>query len=897
MRHPFIPLVLLFSLTASCGEAAPAGDIVTIQDFEQGKPFDIWPEGAKVEISRDWAADGKQSVKLGKEAMIAITELRVRDWTPYQILRIHARVPGGEGIALGLELADNQGGFLNRHQNAAAAPPGESVIEVDISGDLWRGEVNKPYRLLKTPLDKKRISRIGITAQTGEIYVDRIELAKVQRIAADGAFAFEFGKAGGPAQSQWIPIDPGTRWDEQKGFGLTGGAQALQKATPYPTPVLGDGIAMHDARFEVRLKGGRYLGWVLFERSGFWEDERSVYAKAAILVNGKVVHEHSAGLNDAFFRFQDIEVLTQDDVVHKLVMPRAAPADIAFDAVSGKNTITLRVEGERDHPPRLAGLVLAPDTPEGRKFIEAHKALQHETIAKTHRLMGRQQRTGDPAKAKTPLVTVPLRSDAEMYPGDWPAIAESQPVPPAHATAGVTAVRVIGLYAARDLKVNIIMTPLTGPAGTIGVDAVQALVNRYLPLRDYEQTACWIASHHYRPASAFDVSPTVARSVAILVDVPAGTAPGIYAATLTLACTDPKTGQKVHEASVPLSIQVHPGTLPPIDMPSGLFYSGVPVPKDLIGDDAYWKLTASMMHQMRRASLTMVTGGPDYSLKWDGPRATYSGADCVKLLRMAREYGLDQKVTSYGGFAMTVGRPSVKPAAGFTLPQTYAELHRAWDSFRSANNLPEHLVNTYDEPGTPDEFAPLGERLRLLRDAGFKTIGFTSMADPQKADENHKMLAKLTHSPAVNLHSPETLACIRSLGNEPWIYNNGLGRPASGVDLWRARRAGAAGRLQWIGAIIQGYQFDALDSREPDPSCFFVHKTLGVLVAPRYLGSIEGGFDARLLFELERRAKQGSAAAQKITALFAEIESRPYRQERTWEELDALRLRMLELLR
>jgi hypothetical protein len=158
------------------------------------------------------------------------------------------------------------------------------------------------------------------------------------------------------------------------------------------------------------------------------------------------------------------------------------------------------------------------------------------------------------------------------------------------------------------------------------------------------------------------------------------------------------------------------------------------------------------------------------------------------------------------------------------------------------------------------------------------------------------MLARRTHAPAVNLHSPQTLQHIRGLGNEPWIYNNGLGRTASGIDLWRAHRHGAAGRLQWIGAIIQGYQFDTLDSREPDPSCFFVHNTLGILIAPRYLASIEGGLDARLLFELERRARQGGEAAKKIQALFAEIESQPYRQECSWPDLDAFRLRMLGLL-
>lgn len=889
-------LVIGVLLAACCDVPANDGPIVVIQDFEGRVSFNTWPDDAKAELNREWAADGQQSLKIAPGTMVSIDELRTHDWTAYQLWRFHVRVPGNEGVSLGLELTDPANGYLNRHQNSASAPPGESVVEIDIGGDLWRGEMNKPYRQLKTPLDKSNIKRLAITPQNGEIFIDRIELVKVERIAADGGFAFDFGRVGGLVQSQWVGVTPQTSWDEQKGYGLTSGATAAQQDTPYPTPVLGDGVAMNDAQFEVRLKPGKYLGWMLMERSGFWEGEQACYRQAALVVNGKEVHRHQAKPDDAYFLFQDLEVLTQDDVVHKLVMARQQAADFAFEAVEGKNRFALAVEGVEGRPPRLAGLVLAPDTDEGRAYVEAHKKLQYETIAKVHRLIQKQNRPGDPTKAKEPLVVAPLPTDAVIHPGDWPAIAESQPVPVIHAMAGVTVGRLLGVYATRDLKIDLELIRLKGDAGSLPAESIQILGNRYLPVHGYEQTACWIESHHYRPIGSFQVTPTIARGVLVMIDIPKDAKAGTYQGSIALIGRDPTSGQVIHQVNVPLSVQVHAGSLPALEMPSGLFFSGVPADKALIGDRLYWQLSEQLLRQMQRGSLTMVTGGPNYAVSWENNQFVYYGDDCVRILQMARQYGLDRAVSGYGGFKMELGREKLSPHAGLSVEQTYAAMHKGWETFRSKHNLPEHYVYSYDEPGTAEEFEPLEEVLKLMRQAGFKTMGYTSMEDPRKADANHKMLARQTTAPAFNIHTPDTLRYVRELGNEPWIYNNGLHRCASGVDLWRAHRYGAAGRLQWIAAIVQGFQFDALDAREPDPSCFFIHRDLGVLMAPRYLGQIEGGLDARLLFELERRSKANTPASNEIAKLFKDIEDQPYRQERSWEDLERLRERVLRLL-
>lgn len=867
-------------------------EVKVIQGFEGQTKWDVWPpESAKAEAKTDWATEGKQSIFLHKGTMIAVSEMATHDWSEYQVWRFHVRVPGTEGVALGLELGDKEPGNLNRMQTAASAPPGESVVTVDISGDLWRGEVNKPYRLVKTPLDKKGIARFAITAESGDIYVDQVELVKIKQIAADGAYAFSLGGPGKIIQGQWIGIKDSSAWDEAKGYGMTPGATFLDKTTPYPTAVMGGGLIMNNASLQVKLKEGKYIGWAIFERSGFWENYQGLFTRLTLKANDQAVYTRDGKPEDPFFMLQDREVMDQQGVL-QMVMDRQMAGDFAFTASAGRNSFTMDVEGSGEYPPRLAGLVLAPDTAEGREFIAAHKKLQEETILATHRLIDRRERLGDPAQATEPLLVIPLPSDAKMHPGDWPAATASQPVPAMQSMAGLTACRVLGVYGKQDFTgLKPVLSELKGDAGAIPAAAVRLLVNNYMPVHGYEQTACWVETHDYRTRD-LDVRPDLARALLIMVDVPADAKPGTYSGTLELT----RQGNAVK--SIPIALKVSAGTVPLADMSIGLFFSGVTIPKSVLGEQAYWQLTESLLQQLHRGSFTMVTGGPNFQIKWEGNTPVVSGDDAVKFLTMAKKYGLARIMTNYGGLYLWQGR-GAPTVPGMSEADALSALFKAWEAFRAKNGLPDYLVYCYDEPGTDSEFAPVGASLKALRAAGFKTIGYTSMGSPDEVNDNHKMLAKETTNPAFNGHSPATLKYVRDLGNEPWIYNNGLNRMGIGVHLWRNHRYGAGGRIDWIGSIIQGFQYDALDSREPDLSCFYFHKSQGVLITPLFAGALEGGVDARLLFELERRAaaKPDQPAAAKILALFKSIEDRPYgRGGMDWSALENLRGQMLGLM-
>jgi hypothetical protein len=443
---------------------------------------------------------------------------------------------------------------------------------------------------------------------------------------------------------------------------------------------------------------------------------------------------------------------------------------------------------------------------------------------------------------------------------------------------GMTVYRLAGVYVDREAVMVPSVSQVSGTAGTLPPGCVQVAGNHYLPVHGYDETGVWIETHDYRPVEAMRVGPELARSLLLSVSIPVGAKAGKYGGAITLSCS----GGMNKAVKVPFSLEVLPGRLPGLDWPVGLFFSGVPVPRGVIGEQAYWRLSEDLFRLLERGSRTMLTAGPGYQLSPAG----VEGGDAVRYLRLASKCGLDRKVVTYGGFAFNgdLGNPAVG---------------RAWEAFRAANSLPEHYISAYDEPSLASDFPPVFERLTRYRLAGFKTIGWTSVQDPSRADENHVKLVRNSRAAAFNGHTPETLKWANGMGVEAWVYNNGLSRYDQGVHLWRNRRAGARGRVDWIASIVQGYQFDAMDGREPDLSCFYFHSRHGVLPAPRYLGVVEGGFDARLLSELERlsAAEAGSQWSARVSALFSEIESAPYRSSMEWVQMESIRERMLELLR
>ena len=384
------------------------------------------------------------------------------------------------------------------------------------------------------------------------------------------------------------------------------------------------------------------------------------------------------------------------------------------------------------------------------------------------------------------------------------------------------------------------MRPLAGPGGAT-LPSPTVLHGRYLPMRPLGNGPVWLEVNHFRPDPDFHVGPDEARAVVFEWRPPRDAAPGTYTGTAVFTAGAVRL-------EVPLRVRVYAIDLPPVPVPVCLFMNALPFGPEVVGEARWWQLQEALLDEQARAGLTCATGGAglDFTMKRDGDVVAFSGDRPLRYLDLARARGLGRAVVTYGGFFQLRG--SGVDARAFA---------GGWIPFAKAHQLPPFFFNLYDEPGTREEIEAATASVRPFTQAGLLTMGF---ATRHKGDARFEALLDATAAPALNGHTPDDLADLARRGRHPWVYNNGLDRYAMGLHLWRNLRAGAEGRLEWIGAITQGFAFDNLDGREPAAQAFAIHGRLGVMPTPLWLSAREGLLDLRVRLALEKAVPAGDPA-------------------------------------
>lgn len=838
MNGPARLALLATALVLSgCRCSDPSSPLV--QDFERRVSLTKWPRDAAgdVDRSKDWAADGERSLRIDPGLLASTDSLLRTDFRGFDALRVHVHNPSDRLTTVGFELQDDHETLYDRHRSAFGAAPGDSVVDIDISGDLWRGEENRPFRgTTKAPLDLGKITRIAFENRGDKpLYVDALTLVKDPFTAPPGVVAFDFGRRGTRVMAKTKGVFEDTFYDPTAGFGFVPGSgkpSFLKSAAAYPSPLLGDGLAWEDAQFAADLTGGPTIGWIAFERAGFWESEFDAtgYSEAILSANGAEVHKHTFTPSGPHFFFEDVEITTMADAWTKLVRPAHAIATFSFVAKPGQNTFSLAVKDRRGPPLRVAGLFLAPDTDEGRAAIDALEGRQKRAFESVFPATERAHRPPGSAPVTERLRVVPRPVGEVAHPRDLPDTASATP---AQATTirGHKAYIQLALHAPRELDISIAATP--APA----VPPPRISCGVYGPKRPYEGGAAWIETAYYRPlieSETVHVGPELTRSVLVEFDVPAAAPAGRAASVLRF------TAGADLLAEVPVTIDVVPAVLPPLPIPVGLFMSALPFAPDAVGEDRWWQLQEAILAAEGEAGLNTPTGGPglEYTMSKTTDGYAFTGDRALRYLALARKYGLDAAVVGYSGFL-----PSIKHER----PDA-ASFQRSWSAFETDHHLPPHYLYAYDEPSTDEELAATAAYLGPFHAAGVRTIGFFSGAEGPR----FRPVLDATFAPAVSAHTPDLVRTWLVQRKHFFLYNRGVSRLSMGADLVTQIHLGVAGRLEWIGLYTQGFAFDDLDAREPSYGMFVVHDKLGVLPTPRWLSLREGLFDARVRLALEK---------------------------------------------
>jgi hypothetical protein len=868
---------LVVTLPVSHAVYAEEEETAIVQDFEQDLALGKWPDNnpGSVTLSSDWKADGRQSLKIDAGLMATISDFKLSNWQGCSVLRFRVNNTTGKALTLGIELQDQNTDFRDRHQNSVGVGPGEQTVELDIASGLWRGQEDLPYRgEIKTPIDTSQITRLAFTNQgTGTIYIDKIEVVKEKPIRTSGGFAFDFGKSNSQTMRQFTGVFEDTLYTPERGYGMVGdNASCLTKVMSYPTPMLGKGLALPGKGFRVDLPGGNYIGWVAFERAGFWENEYCGYTHAALKVNGVTVHEHDYSRTGRDFLFQDTEITDMAQLADRLIWPAHAISAFKFEAAKGANVFTIELKDSNEFPLRIAGLILAPDTGEGKAFIKAHEELQKKVITQTFLGQDRGRRGEGRAAPAGNLVCEPLPAGYLMYPHDWPSQPKGAQPDNILAVNGQTVTLLIGAYARKELTLTVSGTPLKGPGGPALVTPAISH-GRYMPNRHYVGGA-WLEVNHYHPEPTFAVGPQLSRPILVEYDIPQDARPGDYSGTVEIF----GGGER---CELPVSIKVAAVELPPIPIAVGLESNALPFPPENIGEDAWWKLQESLLKEQSRAGLNYVVGGAGllYKIEEKDGKCVFSGERELKYLSLAKKYGMDKAVLCITAFI----RPLKK------LPYNPKAFCDGLKAFEEENHLPPHFLYGYDEPRTDAELKSTLEFLRPFSDAGAKALGFTEFTENNPAWEE---VIKYTYAPSLNVFDEAFIKSLKAQGKHPWTYNIGVDRYNIGLGLWREIQIGIEGREEWIGIFTQGFAFNNLDGREPSSSCFLMHSKFGVLKTPLWLGGREGLLDVRLRLALEKAVP----ADDPVLKLWAVEGLRKDREKWSDAELDKVRVATLEKL-
>ena len=879
-------VALLVASVLACGCRCSDPSSPLVQDFEGRGGAGKWPKDAPGVVARatEWKADGEASLRIDPGLVATIDDLRRSDFRGFDALRVRVHNAGSRLAVIGFEVSDGEDGLYDRHRTSFGAPPGDSTVDLDLSGGLWRGEENRPYRgKKKTPVDLGDVSRLRFENRgDAAVYVDGLTLVNDPLPEAAGGFAFDFGKRGQRVMAHTTGVFEDSMASPGARFGFAGGKpSALEKVMSYPTPLLGDGLAWGEAAFQVELPGGPYTGWIAFERGGFWEEEATGYSRAALMVNWKEEHAHTFSPAGPHFLFQDVEVTSVDRAAREVVWAAHAAHRFSFAAKEGLNTFVLQVEGRTGPPLRVAGLVLAPDTAEGRAFVDAHEERQRRVVKSTFPERDEARRPAEePAPAlDRPLVVLPRPVGEVAHPGDrWPEAAPARHAVTAFPGHRAMVQLALEAPATREVAVSVRRAEegagaekgpgsaadagaatdvgAAGGAGRIPEPHISYAV--YGAKRPYSGGAAWIEAQYYRPLAAGEsvrVGPGLSRSLLLDFRVPAGTAAGRVDLVVRFSARGEADGGAgagagggAVLAELPVSIDVVPVELPALPIPVGLFMSGLPFGPEVVGEERWWALQEDLLATMGEAGLNTPTGGVglEYKLSDGGGDITFSGERALRYLGLARRYGLDRAVVGYSGFL-----PSIKHRR----PDA-ARFQEAWARFEAEHGLPPHYLYSYDEPSTPEELASVVGYLGPFAAAGVRTIGFLGRAD----EGRFAPILDATYAPAVNGHTEEALRRWVAEGRRVWLYNQGTTRRSMGPDLYRQARTGVPGRLEWIGLYTQGFAFHDLDGREPSYGMFVVHERLGALPTPRWLSLREGLLDLRVRLALDRVLPPGERA-------------------------------------
>ncbi len=684
---------------------------------------------------------------------------------------VEGTVTGTAPAAIALRVDDAaSSSYPTRYNDERMIPPGPFRFAVGLKG-------------LKTPsgrvLDPTKIARIILFAWQGtpQVSITRFETSRSARLPS-GATGYSFGALDAPLPPGFERIGPA---DPR----LSGRGPITAVRRPAPDPLVANGLR-GVRRLALAAPQGRVRVTLWTEDPGEW-DLLPHPLDRQIKINGLDLLAETWGADawiaQRYVRGGRTEHTTADDAWTAYGSKRGEARSLDIDA--GRDGIVIDFAGTDNAAYYLSAVLIEPietttlaaaQLTAGRLFADAQRAAWYRSTLPVAGLMEA------PADG-----TIPLSHS-------WSQSA-SKPAPIRQRAAPGTGVALkLSLTSEQGVarpRVSVEAPARNGTKLPARIWAAQARLERddtVLRLRDNRLLA---------DTTSLPLTAKSPRGYEIWIDVPPGTAPGVYTGALTLADTNSSRAR-----SYPIELTVLPVTLPPVAKPAGFYL-------------------ARAAHLATFPGLTL-------------ERERQAQCDLDEL----RGFGLTNTAPPIGGldrndlgvFANDMRRASrAGIVPGWLIYNPLHDLVAALGAARSsdivarleemirAQGLPQPVWSVADEPSNADQSnAGLADFVKQLRakSRGVKLAGHLNTPVDEKFAP---LFDTLLLNPGFGIDvSP--LERLRKSGKDVWIYNTFAPRQTAGLWLWRS----AAQRyVQWHARLPTADPFDPLDGREADFQVFY----------------------------------------------------------------------------
>ncbi|MDX2158554.1 MAG: hypothetical protein SFW09_18800 [Hyphomicrobiaceae bacterium] len=879
--------------TSRSGRKAP----LSLADFEQLNPFD-----AGTRLSSAAITGARSGVVPSGSYMVARSERGLPgDWSGYDWLRFDAVNPTATPQQINVEIWDDKTtGYWERVNWYTFVPPGRSTIEVPLQTHVGEKSVIGERRRL----DVENIRRIALSQTKVDITVDnfRLEADAPLTTPFPELIALDAGNGGSPIMTAFTPFTAASVYRPERGWGIIpGSAVARSEDRRHPDNLYRDWISFTGGGLQFELPNGDYTIWMMLEDPGYWNYYPSWRSRSILVQEREVLTERPDYEEFAarYFHHANDEDLPGDDIWRRYVETRYKPKIFQARVTDGQLVVRFRSDGD-PYANALSAMVIYPTAmaARGEAFLADIAKRREAQFNSEYRqqLPPESQHALPPANALGGKLWVFRRAvTTPIYASDKPGERELVTSLDARLAHGHYEPLSLGLHVTEDID-------LTGAKLTLpGVDTVPWLVRHRAQRQTYDGSIYMSVPRLLDPLEISAKTPITLKggqSRQLWFDLKAQDTitGGVVEGQLRLEFA----GGLVQ--TLPVKVEIYPWTLPEPDIPIGYLgvattYPATRYPEVNARREREMQASVELLSQWGMNAASGGLSGLRFTSYRDGrPLIDFTDADkSMKAIR-GRFTG---EVLTYAGFQLEGAiLPYLPIETRNTLARPYPivmkdVLDRIAEHGQKHDWLPlRHVVGDEPQGESIKNSIAVARAMKAARPDA-RTAVFTSFT---RVDAPTSALAGPVDRLYLAGHSEAALAHIVRAGSECSLYNRPT-RFERGIYLYKLRRIGCRGHMQFAYSSVHGDPWYGLDGREDEFVGVFAHPDGRLRPAMDFALYRVAVDDYRTVLALEQAVAQApdSLARKAAQSWLADVERRTsigHEAARPWadEELDGVRI-------